>query len=146
MKRVTGIGGIFFKSEDPARLYAWYEKHLGIKAATDGSGAIFPWSTPQEETDANSSDDLKANSGGMTVWSIFPRSTKYFDPSSSPFMINYCVENLDALLEELKKEGVTIDPRREDYDYGRFAWIMDPDGNRIELWEPRSSKTLSPQD
>ena len=150
MKRVTGIGGIFFKSEDPARLYAWYEKHLGIKVAPDGSAAIFPWSAPLENTEdspgGNLSANAAANSAGMTVWSIFSRSTKYFDPSSSPFMINYCVENLDGLLEELKKEGVAIDPRREDYDYGRFAWIMDPDGNRIELWEPRSSKPSSSSD
>lgn len=132
MKRVTGIGGVFFKSENPARLYAWYEKHLGIKAASDGTGAMFPWSNPN------------GNSGGMTVWAIFPQSTKYFDPSPSPFMINYCVENLGALLEELKKEDVTIDPHREDYDYGRFAWIIDPDGNRLELWEPRIGKPSSP--
>ena len=72
----------------------------------------------------------------MTVWSIFPRDTKYFDPSASPFMINYRVDDLDALLVALQEEGVKIDPHREDCDYGRFAWIMDPDGNRIELWEP----------
>jgi predicted enzyme related to lactoylglutathione lyase len=129
MKRVTGIGGIFFKSESPERLYAWYEKHLGIQRAPDGSGAIFP------------RRGADGNADGMTVWSVFPQSTKYFDPSPSPFMINYCVEDLDALLEELKKEGVTIDPHREDYDYGRFAWIMDPDGNRIELWEPSSGNS-----
>ena len=131
MKRVTGIGGIFFKSENPDRLYAWYEKHLGIQRAPDGSGAIFPWR------------GADGNADGMTVSSIFPQSTKYFDRSPSPFMINYCVENLAALLEELKKEGVTIDPHREDYDYGRFAWIMDPDGNRIELWESPSGKPSS---
>jgi len=71
------------------------------------------------------------------VWSVFPHYTKYFDPSRCPFMIDYRVDDLDALLEALKKEGVPIDPHREDYDYGRFAWIMDPDGNRIELWEPK---------
>jgi len=73
---------------------------------------------------------------GMTVWAVFPRDTKYFDPSRSGFMINYRVDDLDALLDTLKKEGVEIDPHREDYDYGRFAWIMDPEGNRVELWEP----------
>jgi predicted enzyme related to lactoylglutathione lyase len=132
MKRVTGIGGIFFKSENPSRLYAWYEKHLGIQQASDGSGATFPWRDPS------------GNSAGMTVWAIFPRATKYFDPSPSPFMINYRVDDLDALLEELKKEGVTIDPHREDYDYGRFAWIMDPDGNRVELWQPSDGKHSTP--
>ena len=125
MERVTGVGGIFFKSEDPERLYRWYEQHLGIHRTPDGMGAVFEWRAPDD-----------ADKKGMTVWSIFPRKTKYFDPSSSAFMINYRVEDLDSLLEELKKECVQIDPHREDYDYGRFAWIMDPDGNRIELWEP----------
>jgi predicted enzyme related to lactoylglutathione lyase len=78
----------------------------------------------------------KSEKKSMTVWSIFPRSTKYFDPSRSGFMINYLVDDLDGLLQALKEEGVEIDPHREDHDYGRFAWIMDPDGNRIELWEP----------
>ena len=129
MKRVTGIGGIFFKSTDTERLYRWYEKHLGITRAQDGSGAIFEWHEPD-------SIQNKEVQNGMTVWSIFPQETKYFNPSSSNFMINYRVEDLDALLQTLKEEGVEIDPHREDYDYGRFAWIMDPDGNRIELWEP----------
>ena len=124
MKRVTGIGGIFFKSDDPEKTYQWYETHLGIKRSPDGAGAIFEW---REAHDPESKS--------MTVWSVFPRSTKYFDPSHSGFMINYRVDDLDALLEALKAEGVQIE-HREDYDYGRFAWIMDPDGNRIELWEP----------
>lgn len=127
--RVTGVGGIFFKSDDPEKLYQWYSEHLGIHPAPDGTGAVFEW---------RDADD--ADKKGMTVWSIFPRNTKYFEPSSSPFMINYRVDDLDALLEGLKKEGVQIDPHREDYDYGRFAWIMDPDGNRIELWEPPKGK------
>ena len=125
MRRVTGVGGIFFKSEDPEQLYQWYEQHLGIRRGPDGTSAAFEW----RETD-------DAGRKGMTVWSIFPRNTKYFDPSGSPFMINYRVDDLDALLDALKAEGVQIDPHREDYEYGRFAWIMDPDGNRIELWEP----------
>jgi predicted enzyme related to lactoylglutathione lyase len=79
----------------------------------------------------------------MTVWSMFPRNTKYFDPSGSPFMINYRVDDLDALLDALKTEGVKIDPYREDYDYGRFAWIMDPEGNRTELWEPAEEAIVS---
>lgn len=123
MTRVTGIGGIFFKSPDVPRLSAWYEKHLGLKP--DQGCVNFKW---------RDADD--AEKTGRTVWSIFPADTKYFDPSKSPFMINYRVENLDALLETLKAEGVTVAPEREDGQYGRFAWIIDPDGNRIELWEP----------
>ncbi|MBZ5705786.1 MAG: VOC family protein [Acidobacteriia bacterium] len=125
MKRVTGIGGIFFKSENPEKLYQWYEQHLGIRREEHGQGASFEWH-----------DAADSQKKGMTVWSIFPRNTKYFDPSRSGFMINYRVDDLDALLQALKEEGVEIDPHREDYNYGRFAWIMDPDGNRIELWEP----------
>jgi predicted enzyme related to lactoylglutathione lyase len=125
MKRVTGIGGIFFKSQDPSALYKWYEDHLGITPHPGGSGASFHWREAED-----------AAKPGMTVWSIFPHQTKYFDPSHAGFMINYRVDDLDALLEELKKSGVRVDPHREDYEYGRFAWIMDPEGNRIELREP----------
>jgi catechol 2,3-dioxygenase-like lactoylglutathione lyase family enzyme len=125
MERVTGIGGVFFTSKDPERLFAWYEKHLGLKrdAASGGASVLF-----------RCRDDHEGS--GMTVWSIFPDETTYFRPSQARFMINYRVADLDALLEVLRQEGVEIDPKREDYDYGRFAWIMDPDGNRIELWEP----------
>lgn len=122
MSRVTGIGGVFFKSPDAPRLSAWYEKHLGLKG--DQGAVIFKWRARDKEA------------AGSTVWSIFPGDTKYFDPSPNPFMINYRVENLDALLETLKTEGVTVVPEREDSQYGRFAWIIDPDGNRIELWQP----------
>jgi predicted enzyme related to lactoylglutathione lyase len=128
MERVTGIGGIFFKSEEPAKLYAWYEKHLGIQHNPQEGGVSFPW------RDARDPDKH-----GMTVWAIFPNHTKYFDPSRSGFMINYRVSDLDGLLEALHAEGVEIDPHREEHDYGRFAWIMDPEGNRIELWEPPKS-------
>lgn len=127
MKRVTGIGGIFFKAEHPVQLYQWYEKHLGIVREPHGGGATFHW---REE----------AGGEGMTAWSLFPKNTKYFAPSEAPFMINYRVDDLDALLAALKAEGVEIDPKRENYDYGRFAWIMDPEGNRIELWEPPKGK------
>jgi predicted enzyme related to lactoylglutathione lyase len=123
-KRVTGIGGIFFKAKDPQNMYAWYEKHLGIQSQP-GMGAMFQW---------RRADDPEQEA--MTIWSIFPQESKYFNPSSAPFMINYQVDNLDALLEALKAEGVTIDPKREDHEYGKFAWITDPEGNRIELWEP----------
>lgn len=130
MKRVTGIGGIFFKSQNPSRLYEWYEKHLGIQREAHGQGASFPW---RELSGANGSEP---GPEGLTTWCIFPQATKYLGAGKAGFMINYRVDNLDALLEELKKSGVEIDPHREDYDYGRFAWITDPDGNRIELWEP----------
>jgi catechol 2,3-dioxygenase-like lactoylglutathione lyase family enzyme len=126
MKRVTGIGGIFFKAREPEKLYQWYEKHLGIKREAHGQGATFRW---DEEGAQNSSE-------GMTVWAIFPERTEYFKASRANFMLNYRVDDLDALLEALREEGVEIDPHREDYDYGRFAWIADPEGNRIELWEP----------
>lgn len=126
MARVRAIGGVFFKSENPAALYAWYEKHLGI-AGRPNEGATFAWRRPDDP----SKED-------MTVWSIFPASTKYFEPSRSGFMLNYIVDNLDETLKALREEGVTVDERVEEYDYGKFGWIMDPDGNRIELWEPKS--------
>jgi predicted enzyme related to lactoylglutathione lyase len=122
MKRVTGIGGIFFKANDPQKLLEWYAKHLGITPRPDGS-VSFSWVT----------EDSKP---GSTIWAPFPRDTKYFEPSSAPFMVNYRVENLDQLIEELGLEGVTIDSKREEGEFGKFAWIMDPEGNRIELWEP----------
>jgi predicted enzyme related to lactoylglutathione lyase len=123
MSKVTGIGGVFFKSEDPEQLYTWYEKHLGI-SRKDGYVA-FPWRV----------DDNPAEQG-MTVWSLFKKQSDYFSPSVSPFMINYRVDDLDGLLEALKADGAAVDPKREDSEYGRFAWITDPEGNRIELWEP----------
>jgi len=123
MRRVTGLGGVFFKTNDPQKMYEWYDRHLGIKKGEHG--VSFLW---------RDAEDTKKT--GMTAWALFPRDTKYFDPSRANFMLNYRVEDLDALLDALRKEGVQIDPRREDYDYGRFAWIMDPEGNRIELWEP----------
>ena len=134
MKRVTGIGGIFFQSETPDHLYDWYEKNLGIKREPHGQGATFEWRELQAP------DGSEPGAKAATAWSIFPRSTKYFGASKASFMVNYRVDDLDGLLEELKKAGVEIDPHREDADYGRFAWIMDPDGNRIELWEPPKEK------
>jgi hypothetical protein len=106
MKRVTGLGGIFFRSDDPKKLSAWYEKHLGIQSNADGSGAMFEWR-----------DAMNPEIKGMTVWSIFPRNTSYFGTGAQSAMINYRVENLGGLLELLKQEGVEIDPHREDYDY-----------------------------
>jgi predicted enzyme related to lactoylglutathione lyase len=125
VKRVTGIGGVFFKSDDSEKLYQWYERHLGVIREPHGQGVSFHW--------RDAEDPQKK---GLTAWAIFPRDTKYFDPSRAGHMVNYRVDDLDALLRVLKEEGVEIDPHREDADYGRFAWIMDPDGNRIELWEP----------
>lgn len=128
MKRVTGLGGVFFKAKAPKSMYEWYDKHLGIKQAPDGSGAMFHW------RDAEQPDQT-----GMTIWSIFPENTKYFNPSTAPFMLNYRVENLTSLVEVLKAEGVTVE-KVEEAEYGKFAWIMDPEGNRIELWEPPEEK------
>jgi predicted enzyme related to lactoylglutathione lyase len=119
MKRVIGLGGIFFKAKDPKALYEWYRKHLGIEGA-EGTGAIFR-------------DEFPA----VNVWSIFPQDTKYFAPSQSSFMFNLRVDNLDELLKALREEGVQVDDKVErSPDYGNFGWIMDPEGNRVELWEP----------
>ena len=126
MKRVTGFGGLFFKSKDPDALYEWYHKHLGIKRSSAEGGVTFQWRDPDHPQQI-----------AFTVWSIFPHDTDYFDPSRSSFMMNFRVENLDALLSALRDEGVWVDPKVEVYEYGKFGWIMDPDGNRIELWEPR---------
>jgi hypothetical protein len=125
--RILGIGGIFFKSANRDQIREWYAKHLGI--ADTGSGAMLPWrehDDPQKEH--------------VTVWSVFPASTKYLDPSPAPFMVNYIVDDMDALLDRLNKEGVKIDPKRMDESYGRFAWIYDSDGNKIELWQPLPAK------
>lgn len=123
MKRVTGIGGIFFKTNDTEKTKAWYHKHLGIES--DQYGGQFVW----RDLD---NPDKKC----YTVWSPFNSDTKYFDPSEKPFMFNYRVENLEKLLEVLKEEGITVVGEIEKYDYGKFGWIMDLDGNKIELWEP----------
>jgi len=125
MERVTGLGGIFLKANDPKAQYAWYEKHLGIKAKAEAGGAMFHW--------RYADDPEKA---GMTIWSMFPQNTKYFGTGNQTQMLNYIVDDLDALLDALKTEGVAIDPKGEQQEYGKFAWITDPEGNRIELWEP----------
>jgi predicted enzyme related to lactoylglutathione lyase len=122
MKKVIGIGGIFFKSKDPQQMKEWYKTHLGLD--TNQYGATFEW----RHTD----DPAKK---GLTQWSPFADSTKYFEPSTKDFMINYQVENLELLVEELRKEGVTIVDDIESYDYGKFVHIIDIEGNKIELWE-----------
>ena len=120
MKRVTGLGGIFFKSEDPKQLNSWYKDHLGVEG-------LFKWNDP---------DKPDAKEPAQTIWSTFKKDSAYFSPSEKPFMLNYRVENLVKLLEVLKDEGVQIVGEIEEYPYGKFGWIMDPEGNKIELWEP----------
>jgi predicted enzyme related to lactoylglutathione lyase len=124
MEQVTGIGGVFFKARDPGRMAAWYREHLGIRAE-DGH-ADFAWREKDRPEEI-----------GRTVWSIFPDDTDSFGPSRSPFMINYRVANLDRMLEQLRSSGVAVE-NVEDCGYGRFAWITDLEGNRIELWEPKN--------
>src|SRR5436190_6069507 len=121
--RILGIGGVFFKSANRDQTREWYATHLGL--ADKGGGAMLPWrehDDPQKEH--------------VTVWTVFPASTDYFGPGQAPFMINYIVDDLDALLDRLKHEGVKIDDKRMNESYGRFAWIYDLDGNKIELWQP----------
>ena len=123
-KRVIGIGGLFFKSSNPEASKEWYRKHLGFD--TDQWGCTFWWKD-------------KEGKNCSTQWSPFPKDTDYFAPSPKDFMFNYRVENLEELLKVLKEEGVTILGKMESYDYGKFGWIMDHDGNKIELWEPVDS-------
>ena len=123
MKRVTGIGGIFFKCKDPGKMREWYKTHLGLN--TNQYGAVFEW---RHATDSAQK--------GFTQWSLFKESTKYFEPSTKDFMINYRVEDLTALVEQLKQEGVTIVDTIATYDYGKFVHILDAEDNKIELWEP----------
>jgi predicted enzyme related to lactoylglutathione lyase len=124
MAKVTGIGGVFFKSSgDRAALVEWYRKHLGLPLE-DFGGAIFRW------------PDDPAKDGGLTVWHVAAKDSKWFSPSESSLMINYRVDDLDALLEQLRAGGVSIVQGPESHENGKFAWIMDPDGNKIELWQP----------
>jgi catechol 2,3-dioxygenase-like lactoylglutathione lyase family enzyme len=123
-ERVTGIGGIFFRVRDVAGMAAWYRENLGI-CAEDGH-ADFVWRDPERPDEV-----------GRTLWSLFPADTDYFGAGRPAFMINYRVANLERMLEQLRGNGITIE-KVEDYDYGRFAWITDPEGNRIELWEPKA--------
>ena len=127
--RIVGIGGVFFKSPDAPALRNWYGQHLGISASSDG--AMFPW--------RSTGDPAREH---MTVWSVFPSTSSYMD---QPFMINYIVEGLDDLLEQISAQGGRIDPKREDHEYGRFAWIYDLDGNKIELWEPPADSPADAQ-
>ena len=125
MKYITGIGGIFFKAEDPEKLGEWYRKHLGLDVEAFG-GVVFREGAP------SAGPKRQAH----TTWSPFDADTDYFAPSQKPFMINFRVTDLDALLAQLRRDGVTVDERTEKSEFGYFGWAMDPEGNRIELWEP----------
>jgi predicted enzyme related to lactoylglutathione lyase len=125
MEKVLGIGGCFFKARDPKALAAWYRTHLGLPIESDQTHGLFV-----------------ARAGEQTVWSSFAADTDYFGPGGAPFMINYRVRNLDAMLEQLRAAGAWVEDRVEDYGYGRFGWASDPEGNRFELWEP----SLDPKD
>src|SRR4051812_36228769 len=119
MQRILGIGGIFFKAKDPKALAAWYAEHLGVpieEGRTDGM--------------------LTESSSATTVWATFPADTQYFAPSRAPFMLNYRVRDLDAMLAQLRAVGATVDDKVQDESYGRFGWATDPEGNRFELWQP----------
>ncbi len=123
LKRVTGIGGIFFKCKDPGKMRDWYQSHLGLN--TNKYGTVFEWRQGE--------DSAKK---GFTQWSPFSEKTKYFEPSTKEFMINYRVANLEALVDQLRKEGVTIADKIEAVEYGKFVHIIDIEGNKVELWEP----------
>jgi len=121
--KVTGIGGIFFKCKDPNKMKEWYKTHLGIDAGQ--YGASFEWY-----------QDAEGKKKGLTQWNLNSETAKLYEPSTKDFMINYRVENLEALVEELKKEGVTVLDKVETYDYGKFVHILDVEGNKIQLWQP----------
>ena len=122
MKRVTGIGGVFFAAKDPAALHAWYKKHLGIDVQEWG-GAVFKWV-----------DESGTAVGGTTIWSV--GSGESFAPGKASFMINYRVADLDSLLGALREEGCQVLEKTDDSEYGKFGWVMDPEGNKVELWQP----------
>ena len=124
MAQVTGLGGVFFKCDNPKGMNEWYAQNLGLP--TSEYGTTFEW--------REASDPSKK---GSTTWSTFPQDTKYFNPSAKPFMINYRVDDLVTLVEELKKNNVTIVDEIVDYEYGKFVHVLDPEGNIIELWEPK---------
>ena len=124
MRRVTGIGGIFFKAKDPVAVRAWYQKHLGIDVQVWG-GAAFRWTDSEDNP-----------IGGTTTWSVSDANSDYYAPSTSSFMVNYRVADLLALLVALRKEGCNVLEKTDDSEYGKFGWVIDPEGNKIELWEP----------
>jgi predicted enzyme related to lactoylglutathione lyase len=115
MERITGIGGIFFKASDADSLRKWYAENLGVPVDLEWGYAQF----------------------GDFVWTIFKSDSRHFDPSRQPFMVNYRVTDLDAMLAQLRAAGVTVDDKVDDSEFGKFGWAMDPEGNRIELWQPK---------
>ena len=127
MKRVTGIGGIFFQAKDAPALRAWYKQHLGIDVQEWG-GTAFAWTGDAGEPVA-----------GSTIWSIAPAQDAQFAPGSAPFMVNYRVQDLHALVKVLREEGCNVLDKVDESDFGRFAWVIDPEGNKVELWEPPAS-------
>ena len=127
MKKVTGIGGIFFKCQNPQEMKDWYAKNLGLN--NDDYGSTFEWRQADDESKK-----------GFTVWSPFPQDTVYFEPSKKDFMINYRVENIEDLVDQLKKDSVTIIDEIQQYDYGKFVHVLDAEGNSIELWEPNDEE------
>ena len=124
MKRVTGIGGVFFKAKDASALQAWYKRHLGIDVQAWG-GTVFNWADAEGKPVA-----------GTTVWSIDSAQGDHFAPGTATFMVNYRVEDLHALVEVLREEGCHVLEKTEDSEYGKFAWVIDPEGNKVELWQP----------
>ena len=124
MKRVTGIGGVFFKSKDPKALGEWYRKHLGMDLEEWG-GVAFKWASADNPSGT-----------GTTLWTPFKEDTTYFAPSTASFMINLRVADLHAVLAALREEGCAVDAKVDESEYGKFGWVMDPEGNRIELWQP----------
>ncbi|MBK1615644.1 glyoxalase [Rubrivivax gelatinosus] len=124
MKRVTGIGGIFFQARDPAALCAWYRQHLGIAVEAWG-GTAFSWT-----------DEAGAPTGGTTIWSVGAADGRPFAPGTASFMVNYRVDDLAALLQALRDEGCQVLEKTDDSEYGKFGWVIDPEGNKVELWQP----------
>ena len=122
MKRVTGIGGLFFKSSDPKALVGWYREHLGLDV-TEWGGVVFQWGGADSPP-------------GMTLWSPFAQDTTYMAPSTSSFMVNFRVDDLDALLAALRHEGCNVVDKMETSEQGKFGWVIDPEGNKVELWQP----------
>jgi len=126
MKRVTGIGGIFFKAADPKALAVWYRDHLGLDV-NDWGGAVFKWGGPDSPA-------------GMTIWSAFAQDTGYMEPGSASFMVNFRVADLDWLLAALRAEGCNVVNKTESSEHGKFGWVIDPEGNKVELWQPAAGQ------
>jgi predicted enzyme related to lactoylglutathione lyase len=124
MKRVIGIGGVFFKAKNPEKLREWYRDHLGFNL-DDWGGVVFQPSGTKDSIENE-----------KTVWSLFSSDSNYFAPSTQPFMINYRVHDLHSLLAQLRTEGCAVDAKVDESEFGKFGWVMDPEGNRVELWEP----------